>query len=165
MLELLISVGIFSLVILIMTTVYTRFVASARRQISEQAIQQDLRFALELLQREARTGYADTLALTDGTGSSIVWRNQSGRCVNYRLQAGVLLRAAEASNSSGSCQLITTGATSLVSGQTKIDYLRFDPVPEQRLMTVIIQASSRQQNVPALALQTSVTSRQLTPYE
>lgn len=172
LLELLVAAGIFSLVVLIMSTVYTHFVGNQRRQINEQAVRQDLRFALELLQREARTGYASTYGLTDGTGQRIAWRNQNGRCVNYWLEGGRLMRSQSAA--AGACGVVSTGAASLTTARTMINYLRFDPVTAptedgllagQGFITIIIQASSRQQPTSPIHLQTTVTSRQLQPYE
>lgn len=174
LLEVMVAVSIFSLVLVVMTSIYTRFVASQRRQIGEQTIQQDVRFALELFQHEARTAYASSFALTDRTGASVVFRNQNGTCVNYRLEASALVRAEEELPASASCRRTNRHTIAITTTGTIITAVRFDPIPgivdsggrlaSQGFISLMLRAASTRAVTPALELQTTVTSRQVQPY-
>lgn len=178
LLELVVSVGIFALVLALISGLYSRFVFTQRRNIGEQTIQEDLRFALELFNREARTGYASSYSINDPEGRSLTFRNQNGLCVNVRLNpATQQLERAESAEAGTDC----TGAVfhsyaALTSHRIAIDSLRFDlpdniyNAGDQRLdrqgfITLMISASAPGSSAQPLRLQSSVASRQVIPYK
>lgn len=184
LLELVISIGIFTLILLIIVGLYTRFMFTQRRDIGEQTIQEEFRFALELFNREARTAFASTFALPNGTeqssvGESIVFRNQNGICVQYRLnhEAGRFERAENTSEADDcfGAGYPDSAFVSLTGAEIVIDRLRFDIPPgiyeegqdnlrRQGYITLMIEARARSKATPPFRFQSTVTSRQVVPY-
>ncbi|MEX1997888.1 MAG: type II secretion system protein [Candidatus Andersenbacteria bacterium] len=174
LIEIIVAIGIFSLLLLIIMGIFSQFVFTERRHIGEQKIQADLRFALELLNREVRTGYGNTFT---GTSSFLFFRNQNGTCVSYRHDsaARTLARAAENVPPEEDCSLIVYSSyDSLVSRDTQIDTLTFiaraanvDPdnkLLNQGFVTISVAATSRKKSDHTVTLQSSVTSRQVIPF-
>lgn len=178
LIELMVALGVFSVVVIMISGLITRLIFIERRDIGEQALQEDLRFALEVFSREARLAYASTFALADGTGKSVVMRNQNGNCVNYRLndENGALERAEV---SSGGVDCLGAGFSGryapLTSQRVQFDFLRFD-IPDsiynqgdarldrQGFITIIMKARAKKTSTPPLELQTTITSRQVKSY-
>lgn len=179
LIELLVALGVFSVVVIMIAGLITRLIFIERRDIGEQAIEEDVRFALEVFSRETRLAYASTFALADDTGKSVVMRNQNGNCVNYRLsnESGAFERA-EVSTSGTDCLSASFGSryAPLSSNLVRFDFIRFDMpdsvynrgdnrLDRQGFITVIIKARSRNKATPPLELQTTITSRQVKVYE
>ncbi len=178
LIELLIALGVFSIVIVIMAGLVSRVVFIERRSIAEQALEEDLRFALEIFSREARLAFSSTFALADDTGQSLLMRNQNGVCVNYRVSpAGVFERAeAEAQGTDCAGADFASRYSPLTSSRIRVEQLRFD-MPEniynqrdnrldrQGFITLIVRARGASAPTPPLELQTTVTSRQVKVYE
>lgn len=177
LIEVLMAVGIFASLLLITNGVFTRFVVTQRRDISEQDFQEDLRLAIEIFAREARTAYASSFAVlpaeeTKDIGPALIFRNQNGLCVMHRRQGTSWHRAEKQSNRE--CDQITYEETnSLTSKETKITQLDFKiptnilkggQLNRQGFITLMIEASSKNTSVPSLQLQTTLTSRQIKAY-
>lgn len=177
LIELLIALAVFTIIIVMIAGLISRLVLIERRNIAEQAMQEDIRFAFEIFSRETRLAFASTFALADSSGSSVVMRNQNGACVNYRLRNGVFERA-EVNAGGADC----TGASfgdryaPLTSNRIKIERLRFDlpdsvfnqrdnRLDRQGFITLMLQAKGASAPTPPLDLQTTVTSRQVNVYE
>ena len=105
LIELIVAAGIFSVFIIVIVGLFGQFVFTQRRDVAEQDLLEDLRLSLETFNREARTAYGDTFLSARPDGTSVIFRNQNGACVNYRLQDRRLERA-EGGSPSGQC---TTG--------------------------------------------------------
>lgn len=82
LIEVVVAIGILSVVLQLVLGAYARFVHVEREGINEQEMQEDIRLVLQLFNREARTAYGTTYQALLG-GSSIVFRNQEGVCVQY----------------------------------------------------------------------------------
>lgn len=174
LIELVVSIGILSLIMLLATAIFSRNLEVQRRDIAQQALQEDVRFALELFSREARTGYGSTYELADGSGSSLVFRNQAGTCVLYAINRSTKqLERSETKNLGTTCTASDfTGekAVSIHSPDTLFEVLKFEPqksepnsegLPKnQGFITIRAQAASKKLPGVRLELQTSVTSRQ-----
>lgn len=177
LIELLFALGIFSLIVIIIAGLISRFVFLERRAIAEQTLEEDIRFAVEILSREARLAFASTFALADESGQSLLMRNQNGLCVNYRLQAGVFERAEAEAPGRDCFEASFAGRYSpLTSSRIKIERLRFDlpdnvfnesdnRLDRQGFITFMLKAEPVSVKTPPLELQTSVTSRQINVFE
>lgn len=177
LLELVVAIGIFTLLLLIIAGLLSRFVFTQRRDAGEQFVEEDLRFAMEAFNREARLAFGSTYSLTDGIGQSIVMRNQNNLCVNYRLNTETSVwERAEASTGGLDCLGANFIAYAPLTGHRVIvESLRFDipdsiyNVADQKLdrqgfITVIVTARAVSEATPPLSLQSSVASRQIKPY-
>lgn len=179
LLELLVALTVLSIVLIIVASFTTRLTFLQRRDIGEQTIQEDVRLALEVFNREARLAYASTFAIANGQGTNIVMRNQNGACVSYALNAdNHSLERAEAGFGGVECVSAPFQGryASLTSQRVHIDSIRFDipdsiyNVPDARLdrqgfITLMITAHPTNTGGVPLQLQTTVTSRQIKPYE
>jgi len=103
LLEVVTAIALFSILLLITVSVFTTFVDTQRRDIDEQAFQEDIRLAMDLFNREARGGFGDTFETdvvvgpdgqlgTDDDVTSVYFRNQDQRCVRYFVSEQQLLR-------------------------------------------------------------------------
>ncbi len=172
LIELMIAVGILVILLVLSVTVFGRFVMNERREIAERSLQEDIRFALELFMREARTGYASTYVNSNDGG--IVFRNQNTSCVKYRRSTQNSWERSD-TTTGGICDSSTlfTKFDSLTSNTTKITRLDFqmpagvsDPgvMKRQGFVTVVIEAgSTTTSQLPPLELETTITSRQVKP--
>lgn len=179
LLELLVALSILSMVLVIIASITTRFTFLQRRDIGEQAIQEDIRLALEVFSREARLSYASTFAIADSDGSTIVMRNQNGLCVAFRFNGDrQALERAEVAFGGTDCLSapFENRYVTLTSERVVIDSARFDipdsiyNIPDARLdrqgfVTLMVTAHPANAGGRPLQLQTTVTSRQTKPYQ
>lgn len=174
LIEILVAIGILSLLLVMVNGVFGRFLFMQRRDVAELAVQEDLRTALELLNREVRTGFSP-YGHHDAHADTLVFRNQNQVCVSYRLFQGFLERA-EAGVSSGACEdAVYTAYAALTSKKTLIEELSFflpdsvivqNALQRQSFVTTALKARPRaNESVPAIQLQTTTTSRQTQTYE
>ncbi len=174
LLEILVAAGLFSIFLIIILSIFSRFVFVQRRDIGENDLQEDLRFALELLNREVRTGFGSTFT-TDG--DSLFLRNQNGQCVTYQWQReqGTLRRAEGTVASSDSCDATYDERTyqTLTGNDTIITSLVFHVQPagvsagvldRQGVVVISLQAHAKQKSNKDVALQSAITSRQVNPF-
>lgn len=174
LLEVIVAMGLFSLVLLMIISIFSRFVFVERRELGEGAVQEDLRFAIELLNREARTGFGSTYE-TDGT--AVYFRNQNGDCVTYQWVAArhALRRAQRAVAGNGSCTLpyAESSYRTLTGEDTLISHLIFyvqpagvagDRLTNQGIIILSLRSQARSKSNKEVALQSTVASRQLLPY-
>lgn len=183
LIEMVVAAGLLSIFIIVFTGIFNSFVTNQRRDTSRQLVLEQLRLAMEVVNRELRTAYGSTFSLTDGEGHGLMFRNQNGLCVHYRLRDGALERAEAEINSSNcpSSNFPSAAYATLVSEDVTIPYLRFDPVraevggggvdgfPQATLLnqgfvTLIIEASDKSETLAPVKLQSTVTSRQVIPY-
>lgn len=177
LIEVVVAIGIFSLIFAVFIGIFSNFIFNQRRDIAEQNVMEEIRFILELFDREARTAYGSTYTLTDATGSSVMFRNQNGLCVTYRLNTGTKrLERAEQDISPSECALedFTPAMYLPVTGQRMaITALRFDvrssaqsdgQLTNQGFITVMMEAQTSNQTVAPVKIQSTVASRQVIPY-
>jgi prepilin-type N-terminal cleavage/methylation domain-containing protein len=168
LIELMVAVGLFSVLLLVGLGVFSRFVAVQRRAVGQQEVQEDIRLALQLFNREARTAYGDTYT-TDVGGSGVCFRNQEKKAILYFLKEGVVTRT-EAPNFETECSGISVDDTKAITDPlTIVDTLTFRiGSGQQRSITTVIKAHSANggANSPdaSIHVQSTVASRQLRPY-
>ena len=170
LIELLVTISIFTILLIMITGIFSRFVTMERRDISERALQEDIRLALEQFVREARTAYGSTYALfPSSAGEMVVFRNQNKTCVAYKLGDGVFERAENFT--SDPCDTVSyTDFVPLTSEKTIVENVHFF-LPEsivlngelnrQGFITLSIRAKSANSSIPAFEIQTTITSRQI----
>lgn len=170
LIELTIAMGILVILLSLSVTVLTRFIGNERREIAERSLQEDIRFALELFMREARTSYASTYTTFNG-GQSIFFVNQKGECVAYQLNNLGLERGTSAGACSGSptfsnWEKITSNTTEVVSlmFQVPIGVTNNNVIQRQGFVTIVLGAKSKTSVIPTLKLETTITSRQVKAY-
>lgn len=175
LIELMIAMGILVVLLLLSVTIFSRFVMNERREIAERSLQEDIRFALELFLREARTGYASTYVNLDDSPTGIVFRNQNQECVAYQLRDNALQRA----TASGTCDNRSQSFSNweaLTGRSTRFIELAFKMpagatvserpgvLNRQGFVTIILKSTSTIGSLPAIELETTITSRQFQPY-
>lgn len=174
LIEIVVAMSIFSIVLLLIVGIFSRFITIQRHDIAEFRLQEDVRLALEVFNREARLSYGATFA---AQGTAVIFRNQNGACVTYRI-AGQAFQRAEApgDGGGGACPIITDEALfqSLHTSQTIFEGLQFTVVParvsgdgarleSQGLITVSAQVGSSG-STKKVNIQNSVSSRQIIPF-
>lgn len=177
LLEMVFAMGIFVLLLLGIAAVYGRFVHAQRLGISQQEMQEDVRLILQLFNREARTAYGNTYEETVSP-PGMVFRNQEGQCVHYKFDAAaksVMRAEAPGTPAPGapppSC--LSTSYTqyrrlndkqNTIIEQLKFSPIKADPLARQGLITVYLSVHPAADPTQTMHLQSTVTSRQFTPY-
>lgn len=178
LIELVVAIGIFAVMLLVIVGVFSRFMTIQRRDIGEQHLQEDLRLALELFNKEARTGYGNTYP--EGLHNEIVFRNQNNVCVKYRLKDGRIKRSAidltTSPQGSGGCDPSWGyGDEMAITGpETVVNSLGFyavaaqvDPATgrliSQGVVEIVIKAHPKQKEDSIINFQSAVSSRQFFP--
>jgi len=151
LIELLVAMGIFGLVIGMVFGVLGLVIVNQRRIIALKNVGDDVRFTIESMAREIRTG-----GNFSGGGNSISFTNAKGESVNYRLSNGIV----EKSSDGGLTHSAVTGS------ETTINYLNFYLRGQaagdglQPRITVTIGAASQVGNQRAsLEAQTTISER------
>lgn len=174
MIELLVAIGIFGVLLIIVSGIFSRFMLIERHGIAEGQLISDLRSGMESFTKEARTAYGSTYNVTS-SGNEIAFRNQAGECVSYRVNNRVLQRAA-VGNIGSDCiagSLNDALFSPLTGTQTNISSIHFNPIIantagskllNQGVVTVSITASSSTSDIIPIQLQNTITSRQMSPY-
>ncbi len=177
LLETVVALGIFSVFIVVITSIFSHFSYSQKRDIAEQNLQEDARLALEIMNREIRTGYGSTYRNPNDDRSMLSFVNQTGQCVFYALLTttdgrGSLQRAESGSPSEGCPDPSESAYRSLTGPQTDITSLIFMVTPadfsadlRQGFVTTNLEMISTDKIETPLRLQTTTTSRQITTYE
>jgi prepilin-type N-terminal cleavage/methylation domain-containing protein len=153
LIELIVAIGIFGLVITVVFGVFGLALTSQRRIIALKNVEDNTRFAVELMAREIRTGKN----FSGGIGS-LSFTNAKGEAVIYRLNSSVV----EKSSDGGVNYLPVTGP------ETTINYLNFYLAGQaagdglQPRVTITMGATSRINNQSAnLKIQTTISERLL----
>lgn len=184
LIELMIAIGIFSVFLIILAGVFSRFIEVERHGIAQGSLILDVQSAMESFIKEARTGYGSTYRTENG--KQVAFRNQAGVCVSYRLseviegtkKRGIFERAQALGNTSGECSGASFGGaqfTVLTSNTTNISSLFFDTTPSaynpttfalqnQGVITLSITATPTKADIPPIVIQNTVTSRQTRAY-
>ncbi len=174
LIELLVAIGIFGILITIITGVFTRFMIIERHGIAEGQLISDLRSGLESFVKEARTGYGSTYRVAP-TGKEVVFRNQAKDCISYRVNStGVFERASI--GRSANCDpgaFLSAAFSPLTGSKTNIEKINFNVIIAQQsgskltsqgMITISIRAASHASDIAPIELENTVVSRQLVPY-
>lgn len=153
MIELIVAVGIFGLVISMVSGIFILSLQSQRRIIALRNIEDNSRFVIESMGREIRTGKN-----FNGGGNSISFTNAKGEAIIYRLSNNTV----EKSFDGGTTFSPMTGT------EVTIDYVNFNLIGQatgdglQPRITVAIGITSRVGNQSAnLKIQTTISERLL----
>jgi len=181
LLETVVSLGILVILLTLVAGAYGHFISVQRLGVGQQEMQEDVRLFLQLFTREARTAFGNTYAILD-KGEGVVFRNQEGHCVRYRVNtAAHALERAEAypPELDHHCadptiyppDRVLTDEQNTVIADAHFDAIsaegafpKRDPLTQQGLITVSLRVHSKADPTDPLHLETSVTSRQFTPY-
>lgn len=153
MIELIVSVGIFSLVVGMTIGTFILALASQRRIIALRNVEDNTRFTIEVIAREIRTGVNFS-----GGGSALSFTNAAGQSVVYRLNSNAI----EKSINGGSTYSAVTGS------EITVNYLNFYLAGQaigdglQPRITVVIGITGQVGNQTAnLKVQTTISERLL----
>ncbi|MBI4919735.1 type II secretion system protein [Candidatus Azambacteria bacterium] len=151
LIELIVAVGIFGLIVSMVFGVFVFAAVSQRRIIALRNVEDNLRFAVESMSKEMRTGKN-----FDAAAGSISFTNAKSQAVIYRLNNGII----EKSSDGGASYSAITGS------ETIIDYLNFYLMGQaagdglQPRITITAGATSQVGNQSAnLKIQTTVSER------
>jgi len=153
MIELIVAIGIFGLVIGMTVNIFVLALASQRRVIALRNVEDNIRFTIELMAREIKTGEN-----FNSGGNSLSFTNAKGEAVTYRLNNN----AVEKSSDGGANYSAVTGAEAVVNylnfylmGQATGDDL------EPRITVAIGITSSVGNQTANLKVQTTISERLL----
>lgn len=183
--EVIVAVAIFSVVMLMAVSIFSRFTQLQRQDIGQQQLQEDMRLALDIMNREIQTAYGNTLETNSGN-TKLWFRNERKVCVRYDLEDGGERRLRRAqyydgSDSSSSCASYEgqlDGAAQPVSdSSTVFDSIKFYPVSsvfnpsggdsgrqllsKQGVVTYTVEAHSNGHTGSSVAFQSSTATRQV----
>jgi len=151
LIEVIVAMGIFGLVINMVFVVFSLAVVNQRRIIALRNVEDNVRFTIESMAREIRTG--DNFS--SGVGS-LSFTNAKSEDVIYRLNSGIV----EKSSDGGVNYSAVTGS------ETNINYLNFYLMGQaagdglQPRVTVTMEATSQVGNQSAdLKIQTTISER------
>ncbi len=151
LIELIVAIGIFGLVINIVFGIFGLAIVSQRRIIALRNIEDNIRFTIESMAREVRTGKN----FSSGVGS-LSFTNAKSESVIYRLNGGIV----EKSSDGGASYLAVTGS------EATVDYLNFYLLGQapgdglQPRITITMGATSQIGNQSAnLKVQTTISGR------
>ncbi|KKQ92807.1 MAG: hypothetical protein UU81_C0016G0008 [Microgenomates group bacterium GW2011_GWC1_41_8] len=153
MIELIVAIGVFGLVVGMTVGIFVLSIISQRRIIALRNTEDNIRFAIEAMAREMKTGKDFS-----GGGSSISFTNAKGEATAYRLNSNVI----EKSSDGGSSYSAVSGTEVVVNylnfylmGQAVGDSL------EPRITITIGVTSSVGSQTANLKIQTTISERLL----
>lgn len=153
MIELIVAIGIFSLVIGMTVSIFVLALSSQRRIIALRNVEDNIRFTIEAIAREIKTGKNFS-----GGGNSVSFTNAKGEATTYRLNNSII----EKSSDGGVNYSAVTGA------EATIDYLNFYLMGQatgdglEPRVTITIGVTSSVGNQTAnLKVQTTISERSL----
>ncbi len=151
LIELIVAMGIFGLVISMVFGIFVLAITSQRRIIALRNVEDNIRFTVESMVREVRTGRN----FSGGVGS-LSFINAKGESIIYRLNGGII----EKSSNGGASYSAVTGS------ETTVNYLNFYLLGQapgdglQPRITVTMGATSQVGNQSAnLKVQTTISGR------
>jgi|SRR3989344_4991728 len=151
--ELVVSTGIFGLIITMVMGIFLLALSSQRRIIALRNVEDSIRFVTEIMAKEIKTGKS-----FNSDGNSISFTNYKGEAVVYRLSNNAI----EKSSDGGVNYSVVTG------DETSVNYLRFyllgQPMGDglQPRITFTIGVTSGVGNQTAeLKIQTTISERLL----
>lgn len=153
MIELIVAIGIFSLVIGMTIGIFVLAITTQRRITALKNVNDNVRFTIESMAREIKTGKNFS-----SIGGSLSFNNANGEAVVYRLNASII----EKSSNGGTNYSAVTGP------EVTINYLNFYLMGQlasdglEPRITITIGATSQAGNQSAnLKVQTTISERAL----
>lgn len=161
LLEMIAALGVFSVIIIIFSATFLSLLNAERRTQIAANVQDNLRFALEVMAKEIRTGTGYSIP-SSPSNTSITFTNADNVPVTYRLSGSDLL--------SNPCNLnpcigkvISGKFLPLTSKQISVQKLEFYPLSgSQPSVQIVIRARAMVQNVETeLTVQTTISKRKV----
>jgi len=174
LLELTVSVTIFSIIMLAVTQIFRMVVEGQRNAIAAQNVQESVRYAMEVMSKEIRTAKKDEVTAlgqcanvqngrvydVNGQGDELYIRNYKDECVTYRLNGDRLEieRYPVGNPTSAIADFITPE-------KIKVSNLKFSAVDnvgaDQSMVTIRmdIEAIGKTAHKQGVTLQTTISSR------
>jgi len=151
LIELIVAIGVFGLVVSMAFGIFVLALVSQRRIIALRNVEDSIRFTIESMTKEIRTGKN----FSGGVGS-LSFTNAKGESIVYRLNGGIV----EKSSDGGANYSAVTGS------ETTVDYLNFYLMGQapgdglQPRVTITTSATSQVGNQSAnLKVQTTISER------
>ena len=152
LIELLVALGIFSMIMISMTSTALSVMKSQRKAFSLQVVQESGRYILESMIKEIRMGIINS---PQGSGlSSLDITNSKGENIRYQFLGDKLQR----SINGGIWQDLSSSNIKL----TGSFYIRKNASPNRALVTVVIEIESKEEKTEErseIYIQNSITSR------
>lgn len=168
LLEMIVAVGVFSIAILLASSSFLSLQSAEKKAQSAVDLQNNLRFALEVMAKEIRTGDMYHCALDSGAnpqdcvsgGSSLTFKNSLGESVIYRKIGSSIQKSSNGGiifQPLTSTDVLVEDLSFYVVGSPSNDDL-------QPRITITVKASRRVgAKVSLLSLQTSISQRKPAP--
>ena len=158
LIEMIVSVAIFSTVVLIAIGALLSIIAANRKANSLRVVMENLNFAVESIARDVRTGDGYECGGTGGDCSGaddISFEDQNGNAVTYYLSGNTILRTT------------ATGTITMTSPSVVIEDVNFsvegsdagDGIQPRVLMTIQGYAGEDDRTRSAFSIQTSISQR------
>ncbi len=157
LLELLAGISIFSITILSMVAIFNKVIVSQKKAIISQNVQNDIRFALEFMNKEIRmaqkspSGKCADNKVYDSTNNILTFENKNGECIRYSEANNQLYRS------------VNDNALPMTSKKLKISNLNFYiDNTNQPVITYTMKLESkngRKINLSPINIQSTLTSR------
>ena len=151
LIEVIVAIGIFGLVVSMAFGIFVLAIVSQRRIIALRNVEDNIRFTIESMAREVRTGKN----FSGGVGS-LSFTNAKSEAVIYRLNGGIV----EKSSDGGTSYLAVTGSEANVN---YLDFYLLGQAPGDDLqprITITMGATSQIGNQSAnLKVQTTISGR------
>jgi len=93
LIELLVSLSLFSLVIIVVLSLFSMGISSQRKVLALQGVQENARFMLEFMAKEIRMG-----VITAATSSTLTLRRPDGEIINYAFSGQNIQRTSSSSS-------------------------------------------------------------------
>lgn len=99
--EIIVSIGIFAIVIMLTTSIFQSVVEGQRQAISAQHTQESIRYVMEVISKDIRQAKRSDIAchaggnriFNQGNSSELWFENKHGECVRYYLSGSVLMKS------------------------------------------------------------------------
>ncbi len=174
LIELIVSVALFSVIMMITSNIFMMVINSQRSSIASQNVQESLKYFLEVTDKEIRMAQKNTngacgaipinrifVKTTDVNGNDILeFQNHYGQCVQYAIVADPNHSASQR------FQIERSGAVGFISpAQVTIDHLYFTIKPSsssnQAMVTLNLKAHALNEAKfkSSMTIQTTITSR------
>lgn len=163
LIELMVAIAVFAIILLVVARIMSQFLTAQRQAVAERQVQEDVRFALELMAREVRTGYGSTYSVNRDV---LTFRNQNGECVAYALAQQRQLARARGTADSADCASALDDFLPITAAETNITRLAFavQPLAPANQGFVTIALTAHPTGGSNVVVQTTITSRQVVPF-